>query len=35
MARNPQDGGGMTNDLSWVGKETLETVSLFSTNGAA
>jgi len=35
MERNPQDGSGITNDLSWFGKETLETISLFSTNGAA
>jgi len=34
MARNPQDDSGTTSDLSWVGKETLETVSLFSINGA-
>jgi len=33
MARNPQDDSGATYDLSWVGKETLETVSLFSING--
>jgi len=35
MARNPRDDSGMTYDLSWVGKETLETVLLFSINGAA
>jgi len=35
MARNPNNDSGAASYLSWVGKETLETVSLFSTNGAA
>ena len=35
MARNPRDDGEATPDLSWVRKETLETVSLYSADGAA
>jgi len=35
MARNPNGDSGAASDPSWVGKETLETVSLFSTDRAA
>jgi len=33
MARNPRNNSGTASDLSWVGKETLETVSLFRSMG--
>jgi len=34
MAHNPTEDSRVAPDHSWIGKETLETVLLFSTNGA-